>query len=294
VPILESVSGLTRNKDFFYGYSPERINPGDKSHRLTDIKKITSGCNLEIAKTINDVYSSIISVGTYQASSVMVAEAAKVIENIQRDVNIALVNELSIIFNKMGIDTEEVLNAAGTKWNFHDYRPGLVGGHCIGVDPHYLTYKARKIGIDAKMITAGRELNENMSKYVGDRTIQLMKEKNIRTLNSKILILGFSFKENCPDYRNTKILDLFDHLNNAGCTVEIYDPWVDRKEVKKDHDIDIARSLKEKYYDAVIFAVAHKEFKELSEENIKKYCQDNHVIFDIKHQLDPEKVDGRL
>jgi UDP-N-acetyl-D-glucosamine/UDP-N-acetyl-D-galactosamine dehydrogenase len=294
VPILESQSKLKANVDFFYGYSPERINPGDKTHKLTDIKKITSGSNPDIAKKINQLYSSIITAGTHQASSVMVAEAAKVIENIQRDVNIALINELSIIFDKIGIDTEEVLKAAGTKWNFHQYKPGLVGGHCIGVDPHYLTYKARKIGIDSKMITAGRERNENMSQHVADKAIRLMNQKSISIIGANVLILGFAFKENCPDYRNTKIKDLYDNLIRYKCNVEIFDPWVNNDQVKAEHNIDLEDSLKEKYYDAVILAVAHNQFKELSIEVIHEYCKEINVIFDLKHIFNSEDVDGRL
>ena len=294
VPILESQSKLKANVDFFYGYSPERINPGDKTHKLTDIKKITSGSNPDSAKKINQLYSSIITAGTHQASSVMVAEAAKVIENIQRDVNIALINELSIIFDKIGIDTEEVLKAAGTKWNFHQYKPGLVGGHCIGVDPHYLTYKARKIGIDSKMITAGRERNENMSQHVADKAIRLMNQKSISIIGANVLILGFAFKENCPDYRNTKIKDLYDNLIRYKCNVEIFDPWVSNDQVKAEHNIDLEDSLKEKYYDAVILAVAHNQFKELSIEVIHEYCKEINVIFDLKHIFNSEDVDGRL
>jgi UDP-N-acetyl-D-galactosamine dehydrogenase len=294
VPILEQKSGMISNKDFFYGYSPERINPGDKDHRITDIRKITSGSTPSIAKRIDDIYSSIIKAGTYSATSVMVAEAAKVIENVQRDVNIALINELSIIFNELNIDTEEVLNAAGTKWNFHNYKPGLVGGHCIGVDPHYLTFKARQIGIEAKMITAGREMNEYMSKFVADRIISLMNQKGIKIESSRILILGFSFKENCPDFRNTKVVDLYQHLRNKGCDVDIYDPWVDKSDVMEMHKIEIEDEPKEKYYDALILAVAHNDFKHYSDGSITKLCTDNSVIFDMKHLLDSEIVDGRL
>ncbi len=294
VPILEEKSGKISNKDFFYGYSPERINPGDRNHRITDIKKITSGSTPLIAKKIDDIYSSIISAGTYSATSVMVAEAAKVIENVQRDVNIALINELSIIFSQLNIDTEEVLNAAGTKWNFHKYKPGLVGGHCIGVDPHYLTYKAKQIGIEARMITAGRETNEHMSKFVADQTISLMNQKGIKIENSKILILGFSFKENCPDFRNTKVVDLYQHLKENNCHVDIYDPWVDKSDVTRMHNIEIEDKPKEKYYDALILAVAHDQFKSYSDGSIVKFCTDKNVIFDMKHLLDRNIVDGRL
>ncbi len=294
VPILESVSDLTANEDFYYGYSPERINPGDKEHRITDIRKITSGSTEDASKAIDKLYSSIIKAGTYRASSVMVAESAKVIENIQRDVNIALVNELSIIFNKMGIDTEEVLKAAGTKWNFHHYKPGLVGGHCIGVDPHYLRYKAKKIGIDPKMITAGRELNEYMSLFVADRVFELMISKDIEIENSKILILGFSFKENCPDFRNTKVADLYKNLNREGNKVHVHDPWVDKADVYEEYGIEIIDLANENYYDAIVLAVAHSDFKKLTPEILKNYCKQNHIIFDMKHLYDASSVEGRL
>lgn len=294
VPILESTSNLVANEDFYYGYSPERINPGDKEHRITDIKKITSGSSDESSKTIDRVYSSIIKAGTYRASSVMVAEAAKVIENIQRDVNIALVNELSIIFNKMGIDTEEVLKAAGTKWNFHNYKPGLVGGHCIGVDPHYLRFKAKEIGIDPKMITAGRELNEYMSFFVADKVFELMSSKKIDISKSKVLILGFSFKENCPDFRNTKIADLYEHFKQNVNEVHVHDPWVEKAAVYDEYGIKIIDVPNEKYYDAIVLAVAHSEFKKITPEVLEKYCNQNHIIFDMKHLYDPSTVDGRL
>tara|TARA_Y100000996_G_scaffold398911_1_gene367405 strand:+ start:8103 stop:9377 length:1275 start_codon:yes stop_codon:yes gene_type:complete len=294
VPILESASDLTANEDFYYGYSPERINPGDKEHRITDIKKITSGSTEDTSKAIDKLYSSIIKAGTYRASSVMVAESAKVIENIQRDVNIALVNELSIIFNKMGIDTEEVLKAAGTKWNFHNYKPGLVGGHCIGVDPHYLRYKAKEIGIDSKMITAGRELNEYMSLFVADKVFELMISKDIEIENSKILILGFSFKENCPDFRNTKVADLYKNLSREGNEVHVHDPWVEKADVYEEYGIEIIDVENENYYDAVVLAVAHSEFKKLTPEILKKYCKQNHIIFDMKHLYDASSVEGRL
>ena len=294
VPILESVSDLKANEDFYYGYSPERINPGDKEHRITDIRKITSGSTEDASKAIDKLYSSIIKAGTYRASSVMVAESAKVIENIQRDVNIALVNELSIIFNKMGIDTEEVLKAAGTKWNFHHYKPGLVGGHCIGVDPHYLRYKAKEIGIDPKMITAGRELNEYMSLFVADRVFELMISKDIEIENSKILILGFSFKENCPDFRNTKVADLYKNLNREGNKVHVHDPWVDKADVYEEYGIEIIDLANENYYDAIVLAVAHSEFKKLTPEILKNYCKQNHIIFDMKHLYDASSVEGRL
>ena len=294
VPILESVSDLKANEDFYYGYSPERINPGDKEHRITDIRKITSGSTEDASKKIDKLYSSIIKAGTYRASSVMVAESAKVIENIQRDVNIALVNELSIIFNKMGIDTEEVLKAAGTKWNFHHYKPGLVGGHCIGVDPHYLRYKAKEIGIDPKMITAGRELNEYMSLFVADRVFELMISKDIEIENSKILILGFSFKENCPDFRNTKVADLYKNLNREGNKVHVHDPWVDKADVYEEYGIEIIDLANENYYDAIVLAVAHSEFKRLTPEILKNYCKQNHIIFDMKHLYDASSVEGRL
>ena len=294
VPILEQKSNLKANKDFFYGYSPERINPGDKQHRLEDIVKVTSGSNPSTAKKIDALYKSIITAGTYKVSNVKVAEAAKVIENIQRDVNIALVNELSLIFNKLEIDTEEVLKAAATKWNFHNYRPGLVGGHCIGVDPYYLTYKAEEIGIKPRMIKAGRSINEHMSKFVGSQVVSLMKSKKNKTKDAKVLILGFSFKADVPDYRNTKIVDLYHYLNNKVFKTDIFDPVTDVLSVKKEHDITLLDSPKEGYYDALILAVGHKVFREMDENKISKFCKKNHVLYDLSYSLSDDHIDGRL
>ena len=294
VPILASSSGLEPDQDFFYGYSPERINPGDKSHRLAEVIKITSGCNEEIAEIVDFLYKSIIKAGTYKTSSIKVAEAAKVIENIQRDVNIALVNDFAIIFDQLDLDTEEVLKAAATKWNFHSYFPGLVGGHCIGVDPYFLTFKADQIGLKPQMIIAGRKLNDYMSSYVANQTIKLMKNKNIVVENSRILIMGFTFKENCSDYRNTKVIDLYHELISAGCLIDIYDPWVDETGVEKDHGIKLVESPKNNHYDAVILAVAHKQFQQLNAEKIHDYCRKNHIIYDLKHILPRDQADGRL
>ena len=294
VPILEQKSGLKFNRDFFCGYSPERINPGDKEHRLTDIHKLTSGSTEQISILVDDLYNSIISAGTTRVSSIKVAEAAKVIENTQRDVNIALVNEFALIFNKLSIDTQEVLAAASTKWNFLDFRPGLVGGHCIGVDPYYLTYKALEVGYKPKMILAGRELNENMGSYVSNQVKRLMTQKQINVVDSKILILGFSFKENCPDSRNTRVVDIMNDLMHSHCNVDIYDPWVNSQEVYNEYGIQIVNKPETGCYDAVIIAVAHDEFKKMKLNGIKSLCNENHVIYDVKHILDKSDADGRL
>ena len=294
VPILESNSGLKANKDFSYGYSPERINPGDKEHRLEDIVKVISGSNEKATEKINSLYKSIINAGTHKANSIKVAEAAKVIENIQRDVNIALINELSIIFKKMGISTQEVLEASSTKWNFHTYRPGLVGGHCIGVDPHYLAYKANQIGITPQMINAGRNINENMSRIVADEVLALMALKNIDKAAAKILILGFSFKANCPDSRNTKVADLFNALKPEVHQVEIYDPTNDKDLVFAEYNISLTDSIKTQYYDSVILAVGHDEFADMGIDNIRSLCKKNHVLYDIAYIFESNQVDGRL
>ena len=294
VPILTSSSKLKPNQDFFYGYSPERINPGDRKHRLIDIIKVTSGSNDKVSEIIDSLYGSIIKAGTHKASSIRVAESAKVIENIQRDVNIALVNELSIIFNKLGIDTEEVLEAASTKWNFHKYKPGLVGGHCIGVDPHYLSYKAEEIGIEPKIINAGRNTNESMSNFVVKETDRLMSDKGMKLSSSKILILGFSFKPNCPDSRNTKVFDLYGQLLNYGCEVEIYDTWVDKSKAKAEYKIDLIDYPDTSSYDLLIIAVGHDDFKLMGIEKIKSFCRSNSVIYDLAHIFSNKEVDGRL
>jgi len=293
VPILEKESGLLYNQDFFCGYSPERINPGDKEHRVTTIKKVTSGSNDEIAQIVDDLYSEIIQAGTHKAPSIKVAEAAKVIENTQRDLNIALINELSVIFNKMNIDTLDVLEAAGTKWNFLPFRPGLVGGHCIGVDPYYLTYKAESIGYRPEIILAGRKMNDQMSTYVASQLIKRMTNLSVKVFNSRVLIMGLSFKENCPDLRNTKVIDLVNELNSYGCIVDVFDPWVDADEALKEYNLELTRSLKENTYNAIILAVAHDEFKELGK-TIKSYIVDGGIIYDLKYILPIKESSMRL
>lgn len=294
VPILERESGLTFNKDFFAGYSPERINPGDKEHRLPTIKKVTSGSTPEVAEFVNKLYSCIITAGTHKASSIKVAEAAKVIENTQRDVNIALINELALIFNRLGIDTEEVLNAAGSKWNFLPFRPGLVGGHCIGVDPYYLTHKAQEIGYHPEMILAGRRLNDNMALYVADQIAKLMASKRIHVNGSRALVLGVTFKENCPDIRNSKVVDVVRELQKNGAQVDIYDPWADNAELKHEYGLKVIRDLKPRTYDVVVIAVAHKAFRELGVDGLRKLCKKAHVIYDIKQVFPAGETDGRL
>ena len=294
VPILERVSGLKFNKDFFAGYSPERINPGDKQHRLPSIKKVTSGSNPEVAEFVNNLYSSIITAGTHKASSIRVAEAAKVIENTQRDVNIALINELALIFNRLGIDTEEVLLAAGTKWNFLPFRPGLVGGHCIGVDPYYLTHKAQEIGYHPEMILAGRRLNDNMSLYVAGEVVKLMTSKRIHVKGARILVLGLTFKENCPDLRNSKVIDIIRELEKYGAKVDVYDPWIDRAEAKHEYGVKPLTSLGGDKYDAAVLAVSHNEFKEMGVRAIRKLLKPVSVVYDIKHLFKREESDGRL
>ena len=295
VPILEEQSNLLFNKDFFCGYSPERINPGDKDHRITTIKKVTSGSTPEIAKKIDKLYQEIIIAGTYMADSIKVAEAAKVIENTQRDVNIALINELSLIFNELNIDTESVLEAAGTKWNFLPFRPGLVGGHCIGVDPYYLTYKALEVGYNPEIILAGRRINDSMSVYIADQVTNLMTEKDISIDGSNILMMGLAFKENCPDIRNTKVADLIEELiNNFNCCVDVYDPCVDRVEAMDEYNIELINAPAKGKYDAIVIAVAHDKFKAYSPNEIKDFGKDNHIIYDIKYLLNADHVDGRL
>ena len=292
VPILEEKSGLRYNEDFFCGYSPERINPGDKQHRLPNIKKVTSGSNSEVADEVDQLYASIIEAGTHKASSIKVAEAAKVIENAQRDLNIAFVNELALIFEKMSIDTLEVLEAAGTKWNFLPFRPGLVGGHCIGVDPYYLTYKAENLGHHPQVILSGRRINDNMGVYVANRVVKLMSKKDNPINNSKILILGITFKENCPDIRNSRVIDIIRELEGFGAQVEVYDPEADREEVKEEYGIDLKNKPDgEKKYNAIVLAVGHENFKSLSIDDIK---DDKTVVYDIKGFFEKEKVDSRL
>ncbi len=294
VPLLENHSGLKFNKDFFCGYSPERINPGDKSHRLVDIKKITSGSNVEISIEIDNLYSEIIKAGTYSASSIKVAEAAKVIENTQRDVNIALINELSIIFNKLDIDTQAVLEAAATKWNFLSFTPGLVGGHCIGVDPYYLTYKAMSVGYSPEIILAGRKINDGMGKYIVKEILKLMKNKAIEISKSNILIMGLTFKENCPDMRNSKIFGIIKEFESLNCNVDVHDPWASKKEVNTVYNVNLIDQPDEKKYDCVVLAVAHDDFKEMSVDSINRFGKDNYILYDIKHILNKKEVDGRI
>tara|TARA_B100000123_G_scaffold207186_1_gene156489 strand:+ start:554 stop:1822 length:1269 start_codon:yes stop_codon:yes gene_type:complete len=294
VPELEKNSGLIFNKDFYCGYSPERINPGDKEHTITNIKKITSGSNPNIANEIDELYKEIIVAGTHKVSSIKIAEAAKVIENTQRDINIALINELALIFNKLDIDTESVLEAAGTKWNFLPFRPGLVGGHCIGVDPYYLSHKALEVGYNPEVILAGRRLNDNMGSYIVKQITKLMIDKNINIENSNILIMGLAFKEDCPDIRNTRIIDLIEDFNNLNCSVNVYDPWVNKSQAIHEYGIEIIDKPIEGSYDAIILAVAHSEFKDMSMAQIKALGKKNSIIYDIKYLFKAKEVDGRL
>tara|TARA_B110000008_G_scaffold266106_1_gene291955 strand:- start:30661 stop:31935 length:1275 start_codon:yes stop_codon:yes gene_type:complete len=294
VPILEKKSGLNFNKDFFCGYSPERINPGIKEQKLTNIKKVTSGSTYEIADIVDELYRQIITAGTHKAESIKVAEAAKVIENTQRDINIALINELSQIFNRLGIDTESVLNAAATKWNFVPFVPGLVGGHCIGVDPYYLTHKAMEVGYSPNIILAGRKLNDSMGSYVAFQLTELMTKKGISIVNANILIMGLTFKENCPDLRNSRVVDVIKKLESFECKIDVYDPWVNKEEARKEYGItpiDIITSAK---YDAILIAVAHNQFKKLSFAEIRAFGAKNHVLYDLKYVLKANEVDGRL
>ncbi|MFW1666980.1 Vi polysaccharide biosynthesis UDP-N-acetylglucosamine C-6 dehydrogenase TviB [Acinetobacter ursingii] len=294
IPVLEKISGLIFNQDFFVGYSPERINPGDKQRRVTNILKITSGSMPEVADYIDQVYQLIIQAGTYKAPSIKVAEAAKVIENTQRDVNIALINELALIFNKLDIDTEEVLKAAGTKWNFLPFRPGLVGGHCIGVDPYYLTHKAQSIGLHPEIILAARRLNDRMGEYVATQLIKEMVKQRIQVVGSKILIMGLSFKENCPDIRNTKIVDMVKALKEYDLDLDIYDPWVDPQEVEHEYGLAPVTELKSGDYDAIVLAVAHDQFKSMTIDQFKQLGKEKHVLYDLKYILDKNKTDLRL
>ncbi|NOH80826.1 Vi polysaccharide biosynthesis UDP-N-acetylglucosamine C-6 dehydrogenase TviB [Vibrio sp. RE86] len=294
LPIVEQTSGLVFNKDFFAGYSPERINPGDKEHRVTNILKVTSGSNIEVADFVDALYGSVISAGTHKASSIKVAEAAKVIENTQRDANIALINELAIIMNKLDIDTLEVLEAAGTKWNFLPFRPGLVGGHCIGVDPYYLTHKAQASGYIPDMILAGRRINDGMGAHVVTQLVKKMLSQQIHVCGSKVLIMGLAFKENCPDLRNTKVIDILNELENYGVHVDVYDPWCDRKEVQEEYNFSILDEPKKGYYDAIILAVAHDEFKRMGAEEIIALGKKNSVLYDLKYILPKDQVSIRL
>ncbi|WP_318526478.1 Vi polysaccharide biosynthesis UDP-N-acetylglucosamine C-6 dehydrogenase TviB [Vibrio fortis] len=294
LPVVERVSGLTFNKDFFAGYSPERINPGDKEHRVTNILKVTSGSNDEIAEFVDQLYKTIITAGTHKASSIKVAEAAKVIENTQRDVNIALINELSIIFNKLKIDTLEVLEAAGTKWNFLPFRPGLVGGHCIGVDPYYLTHKAQTVGYHPEMILAGRRLNDGMGKYVVSELVKNMLKQRIHVEGANVLVMGLTFKENCPDLRNTKVVDIISELKEYNINVDIVDPWCSNAEAQYEYGLTLCDEPQQGDYDAIIMAVGHNEFKEMGAAEIHALGKESHVLYDLKYVLDKSDVDMRL
>ena len=294
VPILEKFSNLKYNQDFYCGYSPERINPGDKTHRLTMIKKVTSGSTEQTADRVDALYAKIINAGTYRAESIKIAEAAKVIENTQRDVNIALINELARFFNKLDIDTESVLKAAGTKWNFLPFVPGLVGGHCIGVDPYYLTHKAGEVGFDPKMILSGRAVNDDMGSYIAIEVSKLMTKKRINLVDANVLIMGLAFKENSPDIRNSGVARLVTTLQSFNCSVQVFDPWIDKKEAKKEFNIDLLDRPDKGKYDAIILAVAHDDFKALSLKEIKSYGTSNHVLYDVKYLFKQSEVDGRL
>jgi UDP-N-acetyl-D-galactosamine dehydrogenase len=294
VPVLERVSGLTFNTDFFAGYSPERINPGDKQHRLPDIRKVTSGSTPEVAEEVDQLYASIITAGTYKAESIRVAEAAKVIENTQRDLNIALVNELAIIFNKMGIDTDAVLKAAGTKWNFLPFRPGLVGGHCIGVDPYYLTHKAEAMGYHPQVILAGRRINDGMGAYVASQLVKAMLKRRIQVDGARVLVLGLTFKENCPDLRNTRVVDVVAELRDYGVQVDVHDPWVDPKEARHEYGLDLVTTPEPATYDGVILAVAHDSYRDAGATALRDYGGPDHVFCDLKSVFESDESDLRL
>lgn len=294
VPLLEKGSGLRYNEDFYCGYSPERINPGDKLHRLPSIVKITSGSTPETALFVDRLYKSIITAGTFMASSIKVAEAAKVIENTQRDVNIALINELALIFDKLDINTREVLAAAGTKWNFLPFQPGLVGGHCIGVDPYYLTHKAQEVGYHPNMILAGRRLNDNMGNYIASTVIKKMVKKGIDTANSKILVMGLTFKENCPDLRNTRVIDIITEFAEYGITVDVYDPWAQSDEAYREYRVNLVEHLQDNTYSGIVIAVAHRQFAEMTIGQLRRFCKDKSVIYDVKSLFPRDQVDGCL
>ena len=294
VPILEAESGLCFNKDFFVGYSPERINPGDKEHRVTNILKVTSGSTPEIADFVDGLYKSIITAGTYKASSIRVAEAAKVIENTQRDVNIALINELALLFSRLNLDTLEVLEAAGTKWNFLPFRPGLVGGHCISVDPYYLTYKAQEAGYHPQIILAGRRINDGMGGHVAEQVIKLMTQHRMHVVDSNILIMGLTFKENCPDLRNTRVVDIIAEFKTYHANIDVFDPWVDPREAREEYGIEPIREVKPGTYDAIVLAVGHDQFKSMSVDDIRRLGKADSVLYDIKGILPKDEVDGRL
>jgi len=294
IPILERESGMTFNKDFFAGYSPERINPGDKEHRVSNIMKVTSGSTPEVALAVDALYARIITAGTHMASSIKVAEAAKVIENTQRDLNIALINELALIFDRLGIDTLEVLEAAGTKWNFLNFRPGLVGGHCISVDPYYLTHKAQEIGYHPQVILSGRQINDGMGAFVAERVVKMLTRKRIHVVGANILILGLTFKEDCPDLRNTRVVDIVHELEHYHANVDVYDPWVDKSEALHEYNITPVDQPQQAHYDAVILAVSHKEFIELGSQKIRNFGKADHILYDIKSVLPKDQVDARL
>lgn len=294
VPVLERVSGLVFNKDFFAGYSPERINPGDKTHRLPDIRKVTSGSTPAVAERVDQLYASIITAGTYRAESIRVAEAAKVIENTQRDLNIALVNELAIIFNKMGIDTEAVLKAAGTKWNFLPFRPGLVGGHCIGVDPYYLTHKAEAIGYHPQVILAGRRINDGMGAYVAGQLVKAMLKRRIQVDGARVLVLGLTFKENCPDLRNTRVVDVVRELRDYGVQVDVHDPWANAEEARHEYALDLVQTPQDCGYDGIVLAVAHDRFKAMGGYAMRGFGKADHVLYDLKNVLNVQDSDLRL
>ncbi|WP_318459033.1 Vi polysaccharide biosynthesis UDP-N-acetylglucosamine C-6 dehydrogenase TviB [Photobacterium leiognathi] len=294
IPIIEKMSGLTFNKDFFAGYSPERINPGDKVNRLTTITKITSGSTNEVADYVDAVYASIVSAGTHKASSIKVAEAAKVIENTQRDLNIAIINEFAKIFNKLGIDTEEVLKAAGTKWNFLPFKPGLVGGHCISVDPYYLTYKAQEVGYRPEVILAGRRINDGMGEYVATQLVKKLASNKIHIDEAKVLILGFTFKGDCPDVRNTKIINIVKELQDFNMSIDVYDSWASKEEVRHEYGVELIDELKEGHYDAIVLAVDHSDTKAMGVEALRRLGKENHILYDVKHVLSVGEADIRL
>lgn len=294
VPILERESGLQFNKDFFVGYSPERINPGDKEHRLETIVKVVAGSTPDCADYVDGLYSGIVTAGTHRAPSIRVAEAAKVIENTQRDVNIALINELALIFQRLGIDTEQVLEAAGSKWNFLPFRPGLVGGHCIGVDPYYLTHKAQEIGYHPEMILAGRRINDNMGLHVALQVAKLMMGRGILVAGSRVLVMGLTFKENCPDIRNTRVVDVIEEIGNYGADVDVWDPWVDADEVRREYGLEVISRPEDGCYDAIVLAVAHREFKEMGSASVRALGKANHVLYEVKYVFPSAEVDGRL
>lgn len=294
VPIIEQGSGLVFNRDFYAGYSPERINPGDKQHRVHNITKVTSGSTPEVAEYVDQLYRKIVVVGTHKASSIKVAEAAKVIENTQRDINIALINELALIFKRLNIDTLEVLEAAGTKWNFLPFRPGLVGGHCISVDPYYLTHKAQQVGYNPEVILAGRRINDSMGTFIAESVIKMMTQRKAHVVDSDILIMGLTFKENCPDLRNTRVIDIVRELQNYNANVHVYDPWADKAEARHEYGLELIDAPKPRSYDAIILCVGHDAFRELGADAIRTFGKSNHVLFDVKNILPKEAVDARL